>query len=112
MKMNHYLINLSTYVFAWHERHFPWINLGQLKPNVLLVNVLVDRKQSCNEDSSEIMGGLCKGSIMEGEGHLILDPWFLVTFGVNNMQIYMALCGQLVLGGLLNTGSRSSVVDD
>ena len=32
--------------------------------------------QSCNEVSSKILEGLCKGSIIEGEGCLILDPWF------------------------------------
>ena len=31
-------------------------------------------EQSCNEDSQKILGGLCKGSIIEGEDHLILDP--------------------------------------
>ena len=28
---------------------------------------------SCNEDSSKILGGLCNGSIIEGEGCLIQD---------------------------------------
>ena len=30
--------------------------------------------KSCNEDSSQVLGGLSEGSFREGEGHLIQDP--------------------------------------
>ena len=45
-------------------------------------------------------------------GPLILIHDFVATFGVNDRPIYMALGGLLVWGGLLDTGSRPSVVDD
>ena len=41
---------------------------------------------------------------------LILD--FVATFGVNDRPIYMALCSKVVQGGLLDTGSKHSVVED
>ena len=37
---------------------------------------------------------------------------FWSYFRGKNRPIYMALCSFLVLGGLLNTGSRPSVVDN
>ena len=37
---------------------------------------------------------------------------FVATFGVNGRPIYMESCSKLVWGGLLETGSRPSVVDD
>ena len=40
------------------------------------------KKQSCNEDSSKILG--------EGRWYWIHD--FVATFGVNGRPIYMALC--------------------
>ena len=44
---------------------------------------------------------------MEGYGD------FVATFGVNNAPIsYMSNCSFLVHGGLLDTGSCSSVADD
>ena len=45
-------------------------------------------RQSCNEDSSKIMGGLCKGYILELEGCLIHDV--AATFGINKRSIQMA----------------------
>ena len=53
--------------------------------------VLLAILQSCIEDSLKIVGGLCKGSIIEGEGGLnCIHDFFLAIFGVNNRQIYMA----------------------
>ena len=39
---------------------------AELKPS--------DTGQSCNEASSKMFRGLCKGSVIEGEGGLRLDP--------------------------------------
>ena len=58
--------------------------------------------QSCNKDSSKIF--------WEGWIHA-----FVANFGVNDRQIYMALCSLFIFfwgGGLLDTGSRPIVVDD
>ena len=44
----------------------------------------------------DFKGGLWKGVIIERNFCLILDPWFLATFGVNNRQIYMAYCSFFV----------------
>ena len=58
-------------------------------------------QQSCNEDSSKIIG--------EGRWYWIHD--FVATFGLNDRPIYMVLCSWLVWAGPLDTGSRPSVVD-
>ena len=55
--------------------------------------------------------GSVKDLLLRGAaGHWIHD--FVATFRVNDRPIYMALCSQLVWGGLLDTGSRPSVVKD
>ena len=62
-----------------------------------------------------LLGRLRNGLIIQGDGHLILDNWIhdiAATFWVNNRQIYLAYCSFLVRGGLFDTGSRPSVVDE
>ena len=66
---------------------------------------------SCNEDSSKMVGGLCKGSNIEGKAPRYRIHDFVATFRINNTPIYNALSSQLVLGGLLDSGSRPSAVD-
>ena len=56
--------------------------------------------QSCNEDSSKLLG----------KGHWYWIHDFVATIGVNDRPIYMTLCSWLVWGGPLDTRSRPSVV--
>ena len=67
----------------------------------LMCNVSTTQ-QSCNKDSLMILG----------EGRCYWIHVFVATFGVKDRLIYMALGSKLVWGGLLDTGSRPSVVDD
>ena len=74
----------------------------------ILASLQVKKSQSCNENSSKTLRGLCKGSIIERECCLMLHLWFCSYFQANNM----VQCNFLDSGGPFDTGFRPSLVDD
>ena len=75
---------LIVYFFVKHPR-FPTQSSVQRTPTInnnhtWKVLWKCCKYQSCKEDSSKVLGGLCKGSFIEVEGCLILDPLFFSYF--------------------------------